>query len=190
MTQLFESCRAIPAEEIAHREGIDLHQKGSRFWACCPLHGEDTASLMFDEAGRWYCFGCNRGGDAVDLYAAMHHITPYEAAQVLSQGYDVISCAETMPVPPAKELQNAVEGWYLQEWHRACKLKHSATALIRAADKEYDDRAQQGRPYTPPSSFYKWQAAKSAAECRLEELQLADIYDKIAMMVEESHEHT
>ena len=57
--------------DVALREGIRLRQKGSRAWACCPLHGEKTPSLCFYPDGRWYCFGCHRGGDAVDFLAAL-----------------------------------------------------------------------------------------------------------------------
>jgi DNA primase len=36
------------------------------FWAPCPFHQEKTASFHVEEAkGRYYCFGCHAGGDAV-----------------------------------------------------------------------------------------------------------------------------
>ena len=34
------------------------------FWACCPFHGEKTASFHVDDSkGRYHCFGCGVTGD-------------------------------------------------------------------------------------------------------------------------------
>ena len=190
MTQIFERCREIAASDVAQREGIVLHQRGNRAWACCPLHGENTASLMFDEVGRWHCFGCDRGGDAVDFYASLHRVSPYEAAQALTQGYDSGSLRVPIPISPAKELQDLVEEWLRREWNRAAHIKHKAAALIDAVDMKYQDCVQQNRIFALPDGFFKLVGAKAAAECRLEELLLADLHDKVAMMVEESHERS
>lgn len=41
--------------------------------AKCPWHSERTASLhYFKEENRVHCFGCGKGGDAVDLYMQMN----------------------------------------------------------------------------------------------------------------------
>lgn len=34
------------------------------YWACCPIHGENTPSFHCeDKKGRYYCFGCGASGD-------------------------------------------------------------------------------------------------------------------------------
>lgn len=49
-------------------------------WALCPMHGDTNPSLRVYADGHWHCFGCGaHGGDALDLYAAMHKITLREA---------------------------------------------------------------------------------------------------------------
>lgn len=49
-------------------------------WALCPMHGDTNPSLRVYADGHWHCFGCGaHGGDAIDLYAAMHKITLREA---------------------------------------------------------------------------------------------------------------
>jgi hypothetical protein len=49
-------------------------------WALCPLHSDTNPSLRVYADGHWHCFGCGaHGGDAIDLYAAMHRITLREA---------------------------------------------------------------------------------------------------------------
>jgi len=72
------------AGQVAQGEGLCLQQRGSRMWTCCPFHREKTPSLMFDEHGGWYCFGCNTGGsDGVSFYAAYHRCSQSEAARAL-----------------------------------------------------------------------------------------------------------
>ena len=80
---LFQLCRRIPADEAARLLNIQVTWKGARGWARCPRHGEDTPSMMFDRSGRWYCFGCGRGGDSADLWAAVRGVRTVEAAREL-----------------------------------------------------------------------------------------------------------
>lgn len=80
----FDVARQITARQVAERAGIRMRPRGRRAWACCPLHGEKTASMMFDDTGRWHCFGCNAGGDAIDLYGALYDLTPLDAARRLA----------------------------------------------------------------------------------------------------------
>ena len=84
---LFRRCRAIPAADAAQWLGMAVSPGRGRRWALCPLHGDSRPSLMFDTAGRWHCFGCGWGGDAVDLWAAVRRVRPEEAArQLLCRG--------------------------------------------------------------------------------------------------------
>jgi DNA primase len=62
--------QAVPIEEVA-RHYTDLEPLGGRAWfdGCCPLpdHEDKTPSFYIYPPGRFYCYGCNRGGDVVDL---------------------------------------------------------------------------------------------------------------------------
>jgi hypothetical protein len=80
---IFALCRDIPATAAAGACGIRLSMRGDKYWALCPLHRDTDPSLMFDGEGRWHCFGCGQGGDAVDLYAKVKQVPPLEAAQAL-----------------------------------------------------------------------------------------------------------
>ena len=51
---VFEQVRQITALEAAERLGLKLKKNGSKHWACCPLHGEKTASLCIYGDGTWY----------------------------------------------------------------------------------------------------------------------------------------
>jgi len=136
-TNVFEAARTIPASDIARRAGLQLRKKGSREWSRCPFHGsgqEHTASLMFDQAGRYYCFGCATGGDSTAFYAAYYNIAPLEAAQRIAKEYGLTVDSTQQPPPPrkptARDLQTAVEGWKEGKAARLCQAMHDAAATM------------------------------------------------------------
>ena len=162
---LFERCRGIPALEVARSEGMALIPRGRRHWALCPLHGEKTPSLMFDEKGRWHCFSCQQGGDAVALLAALRGIRPLEAARILASGRKAPPPDRMAPRrAQALALKNRVEAWYKRAWDEACLEREIAQQLCRCL---------------PPSSprFYAAIARRSQADLRLDSLQGMSLKD-------------
>ena len=67
-------CRAVrdgvPIEEVARRY-TKLKPFGGKAWFTgrCPLrdHEDKSPSFYVYPPGRWWCYGCGRGGDVVDL---------------------------------------------------------------------------------------------------------------------------
>jgi DNA primase len=63
--------QAVPIEEVARRYVPDLEPLGGRAWFTgrCPLpdHEDKTPSFYIYPPGRYWCYGCDRGGDVVDL---------------------------------------------------------------------------------------------------------------------------
>jgi hypothetical protein len=61
---------AVPIEEVARRY-TNLEPFGGKAWFTghCPLpeHEDKTPSFYIYPPGRFWCYGCNRGGDVVDL---------------------------------------------------------------------------------------------------------------------------
>jgi hypothetical protein len=61
---------AVPIEQIARRY-TNLEPLGGAAWFTgrCPLpdHEDKTPSFYLYPQGRYWCYGCNRGGDVVDL---------------------------------------------------------------------------------------------------------------------------
>lgn len=99
---VFIQCKGIPASEVAMRAGMALQQKGKNQVGLCPLHQEDTPSCTFYPDGSWYCYGCGKGGDAVEFQAAVHQCDPVEAARQLLEGkYSIVQTKREEP--PAKD---------------------------------------------------------------------------------------
>ena len=91
----------MPIEEIARRY-TDLEPFGGKAWFVgrCPLpdHEDKTASFYIYPPGRWWCYGCGRGGDLVDLeFHCGDYGELWEAMISLAVEYDV----ELPERPPA-----------------------------------------------------------------------------------------
>ncbi|WP_273847402.1 CHC2 zinc finger domain-containing protein, partial [Rubrobacter calidifluminis] len=80
------------------RQGVDvvevaseftaLRRQGTRFVGLCPYpdHQEKTPSFSVSpDLGLYYCFGCQRGGDAIKLVQELRSVTFAEAVQYLAE---------------------------------------------------------------------------------------------------------
>jgi hypothetical protein len=60
----------VPIQDIYEGK---LRQMGSRYVGICPFHEEKTGSFtIFEETNSFYCFGCSRAGDVLDLYMKLN----------------------------------------------------------------------------------------------------------------------
>lgn len=74
----------ITARQAAETYGLKVSGSGM---ACCPFHDDHHPSMKLDE--RYYCFGCQATGDAIDFVAAYLHLSPLEAAKRLAADFDI-----------------------------------------------------------------------------------------------------
>lgn len=88
---VFQAASTVDCSELATQEGMKGHMiaKGRGSW-CCIFHDDATPSLVTypAEGGRkshFYCFGCGRNGDSVDLYARLRNMAPRDAAKALCE---------------------------------------------------------------------------------------------------------
>ena len=64
---------------------VELKQKGRRFWGRCPFHGEKTPSFSVDsEAQMYYCFGCHKGGTAINFVMEMERVEFIDAVRLMA----------------------------------------------------------------------------------------------------------
>jgi DNA primase len=97
---------AVPIEKVARRY-TELEQLGGRAWFAgrCPLpdHKDRNPSFYIYPPGRFHCYGCNRGGDVVDLeFFCGDYGELWEAMIALSLEYGV--------EPPTRP-----ESWYRKQ---------------------------------------------------------------------------
>lgn len=74
------------SDEIARAKSYPIHElvEFSKLKACCLWHKEKTASMhYFVKNNRVYCFGCGKGGDAIDVYKQLHGCSFKEAVSKL-----------------------------------------------------------------------------------------------------------
>lgn len=84
--------------EIVGRQ-VPLTKKGKRYWACCPFHGEKTASFTVDpDKQMYYCFGCHAAGNVIGFVMAMHRLDFVDAVKLLAE-------QANMPLPEVEDEQ-------------------------------------------------------------------------------------
>jgi len=88
---------AIPEEDVARvRAATDmvalvsehsaLKRQGTRWVGLCPFHQEKTPSFSVNaEMGVFYCFGCQRSGDAITFVRDIEHVEFVEAVRRLAE---------------------------------------------------------------------------------------------------------
>ncbi|MCB9913483.1 MAG: DNA primase, partial [Planctomycetes bacterium] len=81
--------------------GVDLKPEGADLVGLCPFHHETTPSFRVTPSKNLYhCFGCGKGGSAVDWLVATRGVSIREAFEVLR----VSSGAVASQMGPSKDL--------------------------------------------------------------------------------------
>lgn len=84
-------------------EYVQLRKNGQHFWGLCPMHAEKTPSFSVNPSKRmYYCFGCHRGGNAINFLAEVAGLTKREAIERLAAETGV-QLPEQRPSDPAEE---------------------------------------------------------------------------------------
>lgn len=65
---------------------VELKKSGANYKACCPFHGEKTASLVVSPNKQIYhCFGCGKGGDMFNFVQDLKKIDFNDAVEEIAQ---------------------------------------------------------------------------------------------------------
>ena len=67
-------------------EYVPLNKKGGSYWGCCPFHGEKTPSFhVVPDRQIFKCFGCGKGGGAVNFVMELETLPFRDAVAVLAK---------------------------------------------------------------------------------------------------------
>ena len=74
-----------PIEDVVGQY-VSLKRSGSNMFGLCPFHGEKTASFSVNPSkGIYYCFGCHKGGGAVNFMMEIEGLSYPDAVRALAK---------------------------------------------------------------------------------------------------------
>jgi len=77
----------VSVERLVEASGIELKKSGKDLIGKCPLHADDTASLVVTPAKNlWHCFGCGAAGGPIDWVMKLGGISFRHAVEQLREG--------------------------------------------------------------------------------------------------------
>ena len=102
MSSVFEVVKgAVPVRVAAEKYGLEVNFASM---VRCPFHEDRTPSMKLYE-DHYFCFGCGKHGDVIDLAAELFAIPPYDAACKLAGDFGVDTSAEIVHQPAREELR-------------------------------------------------------------------------------------
>lgn len=73
-----------PIEDVVGQY-VNLKRSGSNLFGLCPFHGEKTPSFSVSpEKGMYYCFGCHKGGSAINFIMEIEGLSYPDAVRNLA----------------------------------------------------------------------------------------------------------
>ena len=74
-----------PIEDVVGQH-VNLKRSGSNLFGLCPFHGEKTASFsVAPDKGIYYCFGCHKGGGAINFVMELEGLSYPDAVRALAK---------------------------------------------------------------------------------------------------------
>ena len=74
-----------PIEDVVGQY-VSLKRSGANMFGLCPFHGEKTASFsVAPDKGIYYCFGCHKGGGAINFMMEVEGLSYPDAVRRLAQ---------------------------------------------------------------------------------------------------------
>ena len=127
------------ARQVAEYYGAKVNKNGM---CKCPFHNDKTPSMKIDN--RFYCFGCNETGDAVDYVSKLFGIGLREAAikicEDLSLEYDKTT-QKTKPVSRPIRPQKSEAQIFAEAQKYIFKVLSDFHGMLKKWKKEYEPRS-------------------------------------------------
>lgn len=82
---------SVKIEQVAEALGFDLKEKAGQLRGECIVceKGGPRAFCITPAKERWYCFGCQTGGDSIQLSAHVQGVHPKEGAHWISEQFSL-----------------------------------------------------------------------------------------------------
>lgn len=72
------------------KDFVNLKKRGANYLGLCPFHNEKTPSFSVSSTkGIFKCFGCGKGGNAVNFIMEQEHLTYVESLRYLAKKYHI-----------------------------------------------------------------------------------------------------
>jgi DNA primase len=82
----------ISVQRLIEDAGVTLRKSGKDLAGRCPLHEDDTASLVVTPAkSQWHCFDCGVGGGPIDWVIKSRGVSFRHAVELLREGLPGVS---------------------------------------------------------------------------------------------------
>ena len=83
--QIDEMCNKVDLLEYAS-QSLDFKRSGTNYFAHCPLHRDDTASLSITpDKNKFYCFSCHKGGGIINWLMSYEGLTYLQAVEKVAK---------------------------------------------------------------------------------------------------------
>jgi len=107
--RIFDTARI---EEVVG-DFVTLKKRGTNWLGLCPFHNEKTPSFNVNPVRNIYkCFGCGKGGNAVNFVMEHEQYTYPEALRYLARKYN-IAVEESIPDPREEQLHDDKESLFV-----------------------------------------------------------------------------
>jgi DNA primase len=88
------------------KDFVNLKKRGANYLGLCPFHNEKTPSFSVSSTkGIFKCFGCGKGGNAVNFIMEQEHLTYIESLRYLARKFH-IEIEERELTPEEQQQQN------------------------------------------------------------------------------------
>ena len=119
--------------------GVSPKKMGRSYKACCPLHPDKTPSFSVDpEKGVWHCFGCGKGGDALEFLKLYKNLPFPQAVKALHE-FSGELITPPSPPPAAAPFPYELMERVAEVWHQAFCRRPEGLAYLESRglkDKE------------------------------------------------------
>lgn len=136
---------AHPLGDFVEASGVELRGAGRVRQGLCPFHEETEGSFtVYSDTERWFCFGCNAGGDVLDFMQRAEGLNLPEAIERLAGGQIPVSTGATSSGSPARGRAEASQRWMA----KAGRTKGSTqrdVAVLTAAGRFYAGALRRSR---------------------------------------------